>query len=100
VWAIAVIKWSGYDPNIASTRRWNQEIVRENSTMYSRVYFLCNLADILPAVIKMIPLFFYDLVGRKKEEMYTALNERRALIAKEDAVPAEMETLTEMLAGL
>jgi len=97
LWSIAVIKWSGYDPNIGSTRRWNQETVRENSTMYSKVYFLYNVANILPDVVKMIPLFFYDLVGKKKEEMYAALNERRALIAKED-MPAEMAAMMEMMA--
>jgi len=96
LWSIAVIKWSGYDPNIASTRRWNQDVVREYSTMYSKVFFLYNIANILPDVIMMIPLFFYDLVGKKKEEMYAALNERRALIAKED--PAEMEAMMEMMA--
>ena len=97
LWSIFVIKWSGYDPKIGSTRRWDQELVRENSTMYSKVYFLYNIADILPAVIKMIPLFFYDLEGKKKEEMYTALNERRALIAKGNMISDEMAAMMEMM---
>jgi len=95
--AVAVIRWAGYDPNIGSNKRWNQELVRQNSSMYSRVNFLHNIADIVPVIFRTIPLFFYDLDGEKKEEMYIALNERRALIAKENAMPQEMETLMEMM---
>ena len=95
---IAVIKWTGYDPNIASNRRWDQNVVRANSSMYSKVFFLYNFADLLPNVLNMIPLFFYDLEGKKKEDMYTALNERRALIAKNDELSAEMNALMRMTA--
>ena len=96
---IAVFKWSGYDPNIGSNRRWSQDLVRENSSMYSKAFFLLNLADIVPAILNMIPLLFYDLEGKKKEEMYAALNERRAMIAKESAASAEMEAMVEAMAG-
>ncbi|MCL1951630.1 MAG: hypothetical protein FWF60_02260, partial [Oscillospiraceae bacterium] len=95
---IAVFKWSGYDANIAASRSWSQARVRENATMYSRVFFLYNFANIIPDVINMIPLFFYDIEGKKKEDMYTALNERRALIAKENTMSEEMEALLEMMA--
>ena len=98
IWTILVLKWAGYDPNIASNRPWSQARVRENSTMYSKVFFLYNFADILPNVINMIPLFFYDLEGKKLEDMYTALNERRALIADESAMPSEMAAMMEMMA--
>ncbi|MCL2495209.1 MAG: MFS transporter [Oscillospiraceae bacterium] len=95
---IWVFRWSGYDPNIASNKRWVQDVVREYSTMYSRVYFLYNVANILPDVVRMIPLFFYDLVGQKKAEIYEALNERRALIAKTDTMSDEMAAMMEMMA--
>jgi len=95
---IAVFKWSGYDPNIAGNRRWSQERVRENATMYSRVFFLYNLANFVSYIFNMIPLIFYDIEGRKMEDMYTALNERRALIANESTMPAEMAAMIEMMA--
>jgi Na+/melibiose symporter-like transporter len=98
LWTILILKWAGYDPNIAGNRPWSQVRVRENSAMYSKVFFLYNFANILPDVIKMIPLFVFDLEGQKLEDMYAALNERRALIANESAVPAEMEALMEMMA--
>ena len=95
---IAVFKWSGYDPNIAGNRPWSQDRVRENSTMYSRVFFLYKLSNLASFVFNMIPLFFYDLEGKKKEDMYTALNERRALIANDNTLPEEMAAMIEMMA--
>ena len=95
---IAVFKWSGYDPNIAANRPWSQDRVRENQTMYSRVYFLYKVSNLAGFVFKMIPLFFYDIEGKKKEDMYTALNERRALIAKENTMSEEMAAMVEMMA--
>jgi len=95
---IAVFKWSGYDPGIGSNKRWSQDIVRENSAMYSKAFFLLNLADIVPTILNIIPLFFYDLEGKKKEDMYAALNERRALIAKESTATTEMKAMVEMMA--
>jgi len=94
---IAVFKWSGYDPNIGANRRWNQAIVRENSTMYSKAYFLSQFGNIINFVLRIIVLLFYDLEGEKKAEMYAALNERRALVAQ-DAKPEELAALMEMMA--
>jgi Na+/melibiose symporter-like transporter len=98
LWTIFVLKWSGYDPNVAGNRPWDQNRVGENSAMYSKVFFLYNFANIVPDIINMIPLFFYDIEGKKKLDMYAALNERRALIANESTMPAEMEALMEMMA--
>jgi Na+/melibiose symporter-like transporter len=98
LWTIAVLKWAGYDPNIASNKPWLQARVHENSTMYSKVFFLYNFTDILPNLIGMLPLIFYDLEGKKLDDMYTALNERRALIAKENTVSGEMAAMIEMMA--
>jgi Na+/melibiose symporter-like transporter len=98
LFTIAVFKWTGYDPNIASDRRWTQDVVRENSTMYSRVFFLYLLGDIIPSILRTIPYFFYDLEGKKRDDMYAALNERRAMIAKDDELSAEMAAMVEMMA--
>ncbi|MCL2301315.1 MAG: MFS transporter [Firmicutes bacterium] len=95
---IAVFKWSGYDANIAGNRPWSQALVRENQAMYSKVFFLYKLGNLASFVFNMIPLIFYDLEGKKKEDMYTALNERRALIAESHAMPEEMSAMIEMMA--
>ncbi|MCL2495620.1 MAG: MFS transporter [Oscillospiraceae bacterium] len=94
---IAVFKWSGYDPNIAFDKRWSQDVVRENSTMYSRVFFLNRFTNILGFIAGLIPLFMYDLTGKKREDMYAALNERRALVAEQDIMSAEMAAMMEMM---
>lgn len=65
--------------------------------VYQRVFFLFNGIRILPSVVRMIPYFFYDLEGEKREKMYIALNERRALLAKEHTVNEELEEIMESL---
>jgi len=94
--SIAIIKWSGYDPNIASDKKWSQDVVRANGTMYARVFFLYNLENIAKFFFSLIPMFLYDLEGEKKEAMYVALNERRAMLASGSALSAEMEALIGM----
>jgi len=49
--------------------------------VYQKAYFLYVFAGCLPKLVGFIPLLLYDLVGEKRESMYLALNERRALIA-------------------
>ena len=98
LFTIFIFRWTGYDPNIGANRAWSQERVRANLPMYSRAFFLCTLESAIPNILNVIPYFFYDLEGKKKADMYAALNERRALIAKESAMPAEMEALMEMVA--
>ena len=97
LWTIFVLRWAGYDPNIASNKPWSQARVAEHSQMYSKIFFLYNFTDILPNLVNMIPLFFYDLEGKKMEEMYAALNERRALIANNDSMSDEMAALMGMM---
>ena len=91
---IKVFNWSGYDPNIKSVF-WSQG----NKLVYQKVFFLFAGISLLPHVIRAIPYFFYDLVGEKREKMYIALNERRALIAKakENDLDEEIKELAEML---
>lgn len=91
---IAVFRWSGYDPTIPM-RPWSQG----NKHVYRKIYFLYTSFGILPEVIKIIPYFFYDLEGKKREQMYIALNARRALIAqeKEKEMSEELGAVLEIL---
>lgn len=94
---ILVFRWSGYDATIPMAP-WSQG----NRVVYQKIYFLYIAADVLPKLVRTIPIFFYDLVGRKREEMYIELNERRALVAEqgrgEDAVSEEMQAMIDALA--
>ncbi|MCR5484270.1 MAG: MFS transporter [Clostridiales bacterium] len=91
---IKVFNWSGYDPTIKSVF-WSQG----NKLVYQKMFFLFAGISLLPNVVKAIPYFFYDLTGEKREKMYIALNERRALMAKEKQSQAEEEIkeIAEML---
>lgn len=89
---IFLFKWSGYDSTIPMLP-WSQE----STTVYQRVFFLFIGIDILPKLVRVVPYFFYDLVGEKRENMYIALNERRALLAKEQTVNEEILEMMENL---
>ena len=89
---IKLFKWTKYDTTIPMLP-WSQG----NRTVYQKVYFLFVGIHFLPQVINMIPFFFYDLVGEKREKMYIALNERRALLAEEDPDQKAIEEMTEAL---
>ncbi len=89
---VKLFKWSGYDSTIPMNP-WSQG----SKIVYQKVFFLFTAIHFLPNVIKMIPYFFYDLVGEKREKMYIALNERRALMAKEHATNEEVEALMEAM---
>ena len=89
---IKIFKWSGYDSTI-DMLPWSQG----SKTVYQKVWFLFVGINLLPRVIKMIPYVFYDLTGEKREKMYIALNERRALLTREDQVD---EGLVEIMENL
>ena len=90
---IKLFKWSGYDTTI-TMKPWSQG----SKLVYQKVFFLFIGISILPDVIRMIPYIFYDLVGEKRERMYIAINERRALMANEDQGSDELEEMVKMLA--
>ncbi|MDR1465586.1 MAG: MFS transporter [Oscillospiraceae bacterium] len=94
MFTIFVFRWSGYNPLIPSA-----PFSQNNFAVYQKVYFLFMFAGALPNLVKLVPLFLYDLVGEKREKMYTALNERRALLAKETA-GQEPEEVRELEAAL
>ena len=77
--ALWILKWTGYDTTIDSTY-WAQDSV----DVYRKVFALYAAGNLVPQIVRTIPLFFYDLDGQKKIAMYKALNERRMLIAKEN----------------
>jgi len=92
---ILVFRWTGYDATIPMAP-WSQG----NKIVYQKIYFLYIAADVLPGIVRMIPIFFYDLVGKKRENMYIALNERRALLAKQhkpEETNEDMQAVIEML---
>ena len=71
--------------------------MHELTFCYQKVFFLFIGISILPDVIRMIPYLFYDLVGEKRERMYIALNERRALMANEDQGNQELEEMVQAI---
>ncbi len=89
---VKLFKWSGYDSTIPMNP-WSQG----SKIVYQKVFFLFTAIHFLPDVVKMIPYFFYDLVGEKRERMYIALNERRALMAKEHSTNEAVEELMEAM---
>ena len=91
---VKLFKWSGYDTTI-TMKPWSQG----SKDVYRKVFFLFVGISILPDVIRMIPYLFYDLVGEKRERMYIALNERRALMANEDQQSHELDVLMESLSA-
>ena len=92
---VQLFKWSGYDPTI-TMKPWSQG----SKLVYQKVFFLFNGITLLPTFINIIPYFFYDLVGEKRERMYIELNERRALMASQNIDGNdEVSELAEMLAA-
>ena len=92
---VKLFKWSGYDTTIPM-KPWSQG----SKVIYQKVFFLFTGISLLPQFVRVIPFFFYDLDGEKREKMYIALNERRALIANQDKDENnEIDELAEMLAA-
>ncbi|MBR0537726.1 MAG: MFS transporter [Clostridia bacterium] len=91
LFTVFLFRWSGYDPTITMLP-WSQN----NKLTYQKVFFLFVGITILPNVIRMIPYLFYDLIGEKREKMYIALNERRAMLT-DDGNDEEIGMLAEML---
>ncbi len=92
VLTVKLFKWSGYDTTLPMLP-WRQG----SKIIYQKVFFLFIGITILPDVVRMIPYFFYDLTGEKREKMYIALNERRALLANEDQENEELEEMIESI---
>ena len=91
---IMLFKWSGYDSTIPMLP-WSQG----SKLVYQKVWFLFTGISIIPTLVHIIPYFFYDLVGEKREQMYIALNERRAMLAEEDQFAALNEVMSSLEEG-
>ncbi|MBE6811483.1 MAG: MFS transporter [Ruminococcaceae bacterium] len=92
IFTVFLFKWSGYDATIPMLP-WSQG----SKTIYQKVWFLFVGIGLFPKFLHIIPYFFYDLVGEKREQMYVALNERRALLAKEQTVNEEIVEMMQSL---
>lgn len=88
---VKLFKWSGYDTTIPMLP-WSQG----SKMIYQKVFFLFTGIQLLPHFVRIVPYFFYDLVGEKREKMYIQLNERRALMAKENELNKDVEQMIEM----
>ncbi len=86
LFTVFLFKWSGYDSTIPMLP-WSQG----SKIVYQKVFFLFVGINIIKNIVGVIPYFFYDLVGEKREKMYVELNERRALLAKEHTLNEELE---------
>jgi Na+/melibiose symporter-like transporter len=57
------------------------------------LFMMCTLLPTVTGIFGLIPKFFYDLSGEKKERMYRELAERRQSVVNQmkeiDEVPAE-----------
>lgn len=92
MFGLAMIKWSGFDTTLPQLP-WAQG----SKLIYQKVFFLYRGLSIISKIVGVIPYFFYDLVGEKREKMYIALNERRALLANENKTN---EALEEIISGI
>ncbi len=55
---------------------------QSEKTEYS-LFWMCTILPVVTGLLSIIPKFFYDLDGEKKERMYQELNARRKAIAAE-----------------
>lgn len=66
--------WSGYtvsvDPNVA--------YASQTDTTLNRLLMIYTIIPAVFVLLQMVPIFFYDNVGKKKETITAALQERRA----------------------
>ncbi len=58
-------------------------VVRQSAETKSKIWLMYALVPSLLGIIGVIPMFFYDLTGKKREKMYEELTERRLKLSKE-----------------
>ena len=77
--------WSRYtisqDPNVA--------YAAQSDTTLNRMLMIYTIIPAIFVVLQMVPIFFYDNVGKKKEMITQALKERRAAAAAENGEGSE-----------
>ncbi len=86
-----VYTWSGYQfsqsANIAYADQTNDVLMK-----FLAIYTIIPAAFVL---LQMVPVFFYDMVGEKKDRITAALAERRAAAEAESADETEDVTISE-----
>ena len=58
-------------------------VVAQTAETKSKIWMMYTLIPSLLGIIGVIPMFFYDLTGKKREKMYAELTERRLKLSKE-----------------
>lgn len=86
-----VYTWSGYQfsqsANIAYADQTNDVLMK-----FLAIYTIIPAAFVL---LQMVPVFFYDMVGEKKDRITAALAERRAAVEAETTDETEDVTISE-----
>lgn len=79
--------WSKYqistDPNVA--------YAQQSDSTLNRLLLIYTIIPAVFVVFQAVPIFFYDNVGKKKETITKALEEKRAFANAEAAAQAELE---------
>ena len=67
-----LLKAVGYDINAT----------QGNQTPKARhaLFWMCTFLPVVTGILSIIPKFFYDLSGEKRDRMYAELRERRAVM--------------------
>ena len=79
--------WSKYqistDPNVA--------YAQQSDSTLNRLLMIYTIIPAVFVIFQAVPIFFYDNVGKKKETITKALQEKRAFAEAEAAAEAELE---------
>ena len=97
-------KLSGIVSNYIST--WIKQLIGYDLTLYVRgtaqsdstkfgLFAMFTIVPFLTGIVSIVPMLFYDLNGKKKEQMYEELLERRAALSKE-ATMGDLEALEKL----
>lgn len=71
------LPWAGYKT------AHNNAFVQQSVATKNKIWFMYMASPILLRLIGIIPMFFYDLVGEKRERMLSELAVRRKQLARE-----------------
>lgn len=70
--------WSGYQVS----QNANVAYAAQTDTTLNRMLMIYTIIPAIFVLLQMVPIFFYDNVGKKKETITAVLQERRAAIAE------------------
>ena len=58
-------------------------VITQTASTKSKIWLMYALIPSILSLIGIIPMFFYDLTGKKREQMYTELTERRLKMSRD-----------------